>query len=376
MNTPKKILLIQLMSNGDCLYATAVARQIKKDYPGCHLTWAIASFCKGIIDNNPYVDAVWEVPNVSATDRTAMSREVRKEAALKKSRGEIDDIFFTQIIDENLANYDGCIRSSIFRGYDRSITVPVKPVLRLREEEIAKAKTFAIANKLADFRNVILFEFAPQSGQIAMTPSLAINIASEIVKNDQTVIILSSNLKIEDSNEQIIDGSKLTLRETAALTHYCTLLLGCSSGITWISTSDAAKELPMVQLLDPYAYWVNPISRDFERCGFSTEQVLEIYDHEPSKIVSYVNEVLNAGFAEAKKKFQVPLPLQFKTTSRSIYNMLCFLQFRAIIKHIRINVSVFGWHPLLIKAIITGFVTAPFKLLSNVINKRLRKSKS
>ena len=44
--TPKKIILVQLYSNGDCLYATAVARQIKQDFPGSHLTWAIAHFVK------------------------------------------------------------------------------------------------------------------------------------------------------------------------------------------------------------------------------------------------------------------------------------------------------------------------------------------
>ena len=48
-NEPKNILLVQLFSNGDCLYATTIARQIKQDYPGCKLTWAIASFCKDII---------------------------------------------------------------------------------------------------------------------------------------------------------------------------------------------------------------------------------------------------------------------------------------------------------------------------------------
>ena len=34
-----KILLVQLFSNGDCLYATSVARQIKKDFPGHATSW-------------------------------------------------------------------------------------------------------------------------------------------------------------------------------------------------------------------------------------------------------------------------------------------------------------------------------------------------
>jgi ADP-heptose:LPS heptosyltransferase len=49
INIPQKIVLVQLFSNGDCLYATAVARQIKADYPGCHLTWAIADFVNPLL---------------------------------------------------------------------------------------------------------------------------------------------------------------------------------------------------------------------------------------------------------------------------------------------------------------------------------------
>ncbi len=41
--------------------ATALARQIKQDYPGCFLTWAISYKYKPVIENNPYIDAIWEV---------------------------------------------------------------------------------------------------------------------------------------------------------------------------------------------------------------------------------------------------------------------------------------------------------------------------
>ncbi len=373
MTGTKKILLIQLMSNGDCLYATAVARQIKHDNPGCHLTWAVASFCKGILDNNPYVDAIKEIPDVNRNTATGIVRNLRREAAQQIASGELDEVYFTQIIDDNLANYDGSIRSSIFRGYGKPITVPVTPSLRLSTAEIEKAKNFADKYNLAGFTNVILFEFAPQSGQLAMTPALAMEMAGKIVENKSTAIILSSSLKIGDGNPKIIDGSILTLRETAALTHYCTMLLGCSSGITWISTSDAAKQLPMIQILDPDAYWVNPISRDFQRLGFSTDNLIELYVNNPEITTACVSEALTNGFEETRKKYFKPLPIQFKTTSRSIYNMLCFLQFSAIVKHIKVNISVFGWQPALIGEIIKGLVFAPFKLVYNIISKRLKK---
>ena len=67
-NKIKKILLVQLFSNGDCLYATAVARQIKSDNPNCELTWAIANFCKDIINLNPFVDKVRIVDDVAKND--------------------------------------------------------------------------------------------------------------------------------------------------------------------------------------------------------------------------------------------------------------------------------------------------------------------
>jgi ADP-heptose:LPS heptosyltransferase len=63
---PKKILIVHLVSNGDCLYVTAIARQIKIDYPGSHLTWIISNLCSQVLINNEYVDQVeiWPVSGV------------------------------------------------------------------------------------------------------------------------------------------------------------------------------------------------------------------------------------------------------------------------------------------------------------------------
>ena len=128
MSNQKKILIFHLHSNGDCLYATAIARQIKTDYPGCHLTWGVASFCKSILENNPFIDQIWEIPGVNKSNSTDIHRKLKKEIYQKKKEGVYDEIFFTQLIDENLANYDGCIRSGIFRGYNKPITVDITPV--------------------------------------------------------------------------------------------------------------------------------------------------------------------------------------------------------------------------------------------------------
>ncbi len=100
-----KILLVHLYSNGDCLYATTIARQIKSDFPGCNLTWAIAPYCKSIIANNPYVDDVMEVP-IDKNDVVAF-RKLKKQFKLLKEEGKFNEIFITHNIDINLAYYDG-----------------------------------------------------------------------------------------------------------------------------------------------------------------------------------------------------------------------------------------------------------------------------
>jgi len=159
-----KILLVQLYSNGDCLYATAVARQIKNDYPGCHLTWAIAGFCKSIIAGNPYVDEIMEVNTVPKNDVVAF-RRFKREVHQKQIKGEFDLIFITQNMDTNQAFYDGCIRSNILNAYPHPVTVPVQPVLHLSENEKDIVKQFASGHRLETYAHVILFEYAPQSGQ-------------------------------------------------------------------------------------------------------------------------------------------------------------------------------------------------------------------
>lgn len=369
MAAPKKILLVQLYSNGDCLYATAIARQIKTDFPGCRLTWAIADFCKTIIDNNPYVDDAMVIENLLKSD-VVVFRKLKRAMAKLRDDGTFDEIFITQNMDTNQAFYDGCIRSNIFRAYPNPITVPVTPVLRLSDTEIQCAASFATQHRLQRYKQVVLFEFAPQSGQSKFSNEFALTVAEGIVEKGNTAIILSSGNAISHSHPAIIDGSSLTLRETAALTHHCSLLLGCSSGITWISTSDAAKPLPMVQLLNAQTKWVNPVSRDFQRFNLPADNVIELIEFNEKKAIDCVNAALQ-NFRSAKNNFNQLIPLHFKTTHSIVYNLLCYLEFGAIQKHIWVNRQVYGNKFSFYAAVISGFIVFPFKLIKNFINKRL-----
>src|SRR5450432_3601613 len=105
MAAAKKILLVQLFSNGDCLYATAIARQIKNDFPGCLLTWAVSPSSSKILSGNPYVDETLTIDDVARDDVKAFRRLKQKLTGLKKN-GTYDELFITHIADTNLALYD------------------------------------------------------------------------------------------------------------------------------------------------------------------------------------------------------------------------------------------------------------------------------
>jgi len=247
----KRILLGHLNNNGDCFLATTIARQIKYDYPDCILTWAIGTCCKHIIDNNPFVDHVWEIPLSQITEENVLSAwNVFTTDVAKKGNHQFDLVFFMQYSYGRTDNYMGVTRASIFAGYPFKIKVPVLPILNLNNVEVANVKLFAESNQLNRFKKVILFECVANSGQSFITD----NFTSDFCKifkaqYPDSCLILSSGKKFEICDHNIIDGSTLSIRENAELTKYCTSFIGVSSGISWICTSDWAKDLPRILLI-------------------------------------------------------------------------------------------------------------------------------
>jgi hypothetical protein len=308
----KNILLGQLAARGDCLYATTVARQIKADYPNCRLTWAIGSMCRDIIENNPYVDEIWEVPLSNHAAVTDAWNQFEKEALARKKAGVFDEVFFTQINPNNFQNFDGTVRASIFRGYHKPMQVPVPPVIRLSEKELAHVRDFALQYRLRDFAHVILFECASNSGQSFVTQAFAIEVSKALVNKFENVcVILSSNIPIASSHDRIIDGSVLTFKENAELTHYCSLLIGCSSGISWLCTADWSKELPKIQLLKRKTSVFASMTHDFEHFGLRTDLVSEMTECSSQKLFECVASFVDDGFVQARNKFHETVPLKF-----------------------------------------------------------------
>lgn len=320
----KRILLGQLGKLGDCLYATVIARQIKTDYPGCHLTWAISSMCRSVIEGNPYIDEIWELPLKTYGDIVSSWKQFEVDVIKKKEQGEYDEIYLTQIDPDNYQNFDGTVRASIYRGYPKAISVSMQPIVRLSDVEVSSVKRFAESHDLISKKNVVLFEFASASGQSYVDQEFALNIVEKVLDNCKDIVfVLSSNKSIPMSGSRVIDGSVLSFRENAELTKYCTLLVGCSSGISWLATSDWAKPLPKIQLLSADKKMYASMIHDAKYCGFPTDQILEMSDCLPDKVASCIQTVISRGFSTAKKIYHEEIPIDFQFYFKAFFsNML------------------------------------------------------
>lgn len=361
----EKFLIIHLYSNGDCLYATAIARQLKTDHPGCTVTWAVAPFCAGILANNPYIDTIWTIDYMP--DRKIETfRQHRGRLWQEAEAKGFTRIFFTQILEENFSFYDGQVRSSILAAFQQPVTVPLTPVLELTAAEQERVKNFAQANQLSTEDYTILFECAPLSGQLAMDIHRAHALAVQMTAADPAIkVILSSAHQIDTGHDRIIDGSVLSLRETAGLTHHCSLLIGCSSGITWASTSTAAKPLPSVQLLDNRAYIFNSPALDHERNGLSADRWLELYDFDDAKILSVIRSIREQGFDTARKEQGQRSKQTFRIYRGITHEFIRQRKFGLLSAFIRRNRKRYGFNLSMYKSILLGIILFPVQYFLN-----------
>jgi tetratricopeptide (TPR) repeat protein len=347
---PNRILLGQLISNGDCLYATAVARQIKHDFPGCHLTWAVSSLCRRIIEENPFVDEIWEIPLANWAYELLPGNwsSFVDEALERYERGVYDFIFFTQIYPGNPHHFEGTVRPGIFLGYPGKITVPLQPSLVLRTEEVERVNDFAQRHRLHDFDQVILFECSSKSGQTHITPEFALQAAEKIASKSsgKHAVILSSHHAVARLGEGIIDGSVLTLREMAELTKYCTLLIGCSSGISTVSTSTWAKSLPMIQMLTNRCAMFASLAHDYLYFGLPTSHVIEMFDADVERLVSCFDSFLQKGWAETRGMYheepQVTFGYYLDFVRDFVVKAYDYYGFCVSLRH---TVDRYGWRP-------------------------------
>lgn len=347
MNRSNRILLGQLASFGDCLLATPIARQIKQDYPGCTLTWAIGSSYRSAVEGNPFVDTIWEIPLSSRNEMDDIWRRFEVEAKKRLAQGEFDRIFLTQVNPNNYQNFDGTVRASILRGYPRPITVPITPVLRLRDEEVERVRQFAEEHQISRWKHVVLFECASRSGQSSVTPSYALEVAEDVLdRQGDCCFILSSNERIDTPRNGIVDGSVLSLRENGELSKYCTLLVGCSSGITWLCTSDWAKKLPTIQVLKRSTSVYASMAHDAEHFGLPTGHIIEMADPPVQRLADCIRAVLTEPFASVRDRFHERIPVELDLYLESFMrSVLRSGQILKVLKSLSIVRKRYGFEP-------------------------------
>jgi hypothetical protein len=315
----KRFLIGQLGKYGDCLFATTIARQIKADYPDCHVTWAIGTIYRSILIGNPYINEIWEFPLSSNLYMVESWQKFECQAIERKNQGDFDEIVLTQIFPNNYKNFDGTIRPSIFRAYKKPITVPVSPVLRLLPKEVENVRIFAEFHHLAQKNHVILFECSADSGQSFVTVDFAITVSKMLIEKVPDIcIILSTNKSFTSPDDCIVDGSILSFRENAELTKYCSLLIGCSSGISWLCTSDWAKPLPMVQLLKRATGAYASFVRDHEYYGIATDSIIEMTECSEDTLSQCIHVILTEGFDIARNKYHEKVRLNIKFYFKTI----------------------------------------------------------
>jgi hypothetical protein len=306
MNKQKRILLIHLGAYGDCIIATTLARQIKVDYPNSYLIWAVAERFASAVENNPDVDDIWKVdiqkgePFLSVGWRDQFQKKIDS----KFPSGTLDIIFDTMIHPNNRAHFDGTIRSATFNNYPNSITVPIDPVIRLYDWENEHVRTFAEKHELSKFKHIILFESTPGSNQSVLNLEIGMMLAQQIVDvRPDALVIVSTYLPVPSVHPRIIGANTLSFRENVALSHYCTFLIGGSSGLSWLLTSSQAKKLPMVQFITrQISAGFASMVYDFNYFGLPSEHILESQATHVSDMARIVLEALD-DFPVARNKY-------------------------------------------------------------------------
>jgi len=306
-----KILLGQLGANGDCLYATTVARQLKNDFPNATLTWAISTQCAHLLANNPFIDNVWQWPikdwegHISAWH--ALERTVLRN---HQANEPFDKIILSQIIPGNIRNYDGTIRPSIFRALKNKITVPIDSVIELSDSEKNNVENFAKENNLTSYDHVFLFECSSKSGQSKVTPDYAFEVARQVGENvPASMFILSTHEEIKSDLNNVVSAKSLSMRENAALTHYCSMFIGCGSGLTVVATSSAGKPIPNIQILNSKKSVYASFFHDFEYFGKSGDRFIEMGDATKSYTAKVILSFIDFGHEVTRQELHQPIQM-------------------------------------------------------------------
>ena len=301
----KRYFIFQFACFGDCLYATTIARQIKHDDPQAHVTWAIAKKYRSILLGNPDVDEVMELEIDPA--RASGEEFARLEAKIDEieASGRYDQLIHSQVLSRrHMARFYTTLRHTVFGILNRPITVDISPVVKILPVEKENVDRFVRLHALKSFSSVVLFECSPASGQSKVNLPFALEVARVVTRRNPAVcFVLSCPGAVPSDSPQIVGANSLSFRENAELSRHCSLLVGCSSGITWLCTSTAAKKLPMIQLLSRDSTIFAGVKFDFQIHGVDSSHIVEMTDYTIKSVAACIELEIREGILAAKERF-------------------------------------------------------------------------
>jgi hypothetical protein len=181
-----------------------------------------------------------------------------------------------------------------------------------------------------------------------MTVDLALQVAERITAAlSNAVVIVSTHEALPTENPRIISGGALSIRQTARLTHFVDLFVGCGSGLTVAATSGVAKPgLPNIQILKRSTSVYASFRHDFAYFGKPIGHFLELTTEDPDHLGKVVVAALSNGFASAQAEFDDPVPLSFEWYRQLISAMLLERGKYVDAAHsLLITAARYGWHP-------------------------------
>jgi hypothetical protein len=219
-----------------------------------------------------------------------------------------------QLYPDNFRHFDGTVRPSQFRGYDRPITVPVDPVIYLTDNERANVARYVAEHRLAEHERVVLFECSSNSTQSHVTPEFAKAVAALTAQDGmEATFLLSTMMPLGDNlPANAISAGGLTMRENLALLDHCSHFIGCGSGLTVVATCDQAKKVPNLQILDRKTSVLASFFHDFKYWNKPADRFIEMPDVSPARTVECLRRSFTAGHDEAVGEFHRPCEVTFE----------------------------------------------------------------
>jgi ADP-heptose:LPS heptosyltransferase len=229
---------------GDVLNATIIARQIRADRPNAHIVWYTAAQYAFVLEGNPDVDEIVPLDG----DPKAL------DSCIEKLRSERSwDAFYVPapyLAYEKLPGGD--LTELMLATYDRPLTVPLRPVMVLSEQEVERARQWWA--QLPSDRPRILVETEFFSQQSPWDFSYAVALIEALTQHRPVFVFTAKNCPpYWDELRTVYPDCvwcDLPFRLNAELYNLCDAFVGVSSAISCLSNSTWCRhDVPHIEVV-------------------------------------------------------------------------------------------------------------------------------